>query len=201
MMARDLTWLEEAGLDTATGIGYTGGEGKYLSALQRFLKNHDKNRTRVEETRAAGDLENYMITVHALKSNARMIGAAALADSFAALEEAARNRDKAAVDAGTAPAIAAYDALTGKLSPLAEMDEVRAADEITAEEARETAEQLLQALDDFDDELSGELVKRLSGYPFRITQRDRLREAAAFVEDFLYDEAAQIIREIIPAIE
>ena len=63
------------------------------------------------------------------------------------------------------------------------------------------AAQLLEALDDFDDDLSAELVKKLSGYPFRLTQKDRLAEAAAFIGDFLYDEAAEIIKEISGEIE
>ena len=58
-----------------------------------------------------------------------------------------------------------------------------------------------QALDDFDDELSLELAKKLLGYPFRITQRDKLNEAIALIEDFMYDEAADIIRDIEPTIE
>ena len=45
------------------------------------------------------------------------------------------------------------------------------------------------------------LAKVLSGYPFRLTQAEKLKEAAAFIEDFMYDEAAGIIRQIAPAIE
>ncbi|MBR2274989.1 MAG: hypothetical protein IJ873_02865, partial [Lachnospiraceae bacterium] len=61
--------------------------------------------------------------------------------------------------------------------------------------------QLLAALDDFDDELAAELAEKLSGYPFRITQRGKLREAAEQIGDFMYDNAADLIREILEAIE
>ena len=43
--------------------------------------------------------------------------------------------------------------------------------------------------------------RRGSGYPFRMTQADKLREAVALIEDFMYEEAAEIIRQIAPAIE
>ena len=78
---------------------------------------------------------------------------------------------------------------------------MRAADEISADVAKDTADKLLVALDDFDDELSKELAKKLSGYPFRITQKEKLKEAIAYIEDFMYDEAIDVIREIYSAIE
>ena len=73
--------------------------------------------------------------------------------------------------------------------------------ELSADEAKKTAEALLNALDDFDDELSLELAGKLSNYPFRITQKQRLREATDNIQDFLYDEAAELIREIVPSID
>ena len=197
----DITWLSETGLDTKTGISYTGGQDKYISALQRFYKNYEKNRAKVCEYLQAKDYENYMITVHALKSNARMIGARDLSTLFETLETAARNNEIGLIEPQNAVALKEYDELIQKLAPIGAMGDVRAADEISAEAARETVDKLLEALDDFDDEEAKKLTKVLSGYPFRLTQAEKLKEAAAFIEDFMYDEAAGIIRQIAPAIE
>ena len=200
-MGIDLSKLAEEGLDTQAGLSYTGNADKYVSALQRFFRNYEKNRSKVEEFYAAKDYENYMITVHALKSNAKMIGATSLSGSFETLEAAARSNDTAIIDELTTPIMADYAALIEKLRPIGEMGDVRAADEISADEAKEIAEKLLEALDDFDDNTAKRLAKKLSGYPFRMTQADRLKEAIGLIEDFVYEEAADIIREIIPAIE
>lgn len=197
----DITTLEGCGIDTKTGLGYTGGKEKYLSALQRFYKSHAGNKSKIEAALAESDIENYTILVHAIKSNAKMIGATDLGTRFEELEMAGKANDKAAIDAKTAPALQAYAELVANLQPLGEMEQIRAADEIDADEARKVADALLAALDDFDDELSAKLVAKLAGYPFRITQRSRLREAADFIGDFMYDEAAEIIREITAAIE
>ena len=197
----DITWLSETGLDTETGISYTGGQDKYISALQRFCKNYEKNRAKVCEYLLAKDYENYMITVHALKSNAKMIGARDLSTLFETLETAARNNEIGFIEPQNAVALKEYDELIQKLAPIGAMGDVRAADEISAEAARETVDKLLEALDDFDDEEAKKLAKVLSGYPFRLTQAEKLKEAAAFIEDFMYDEAAGIIRQIAPAIE
>ncbi len=197
----DITWLSETGLDTETGISYTGGQDKYISALQRFYKNYEKNRAKVCEYLQAKDYENYMITVHALKSNAKMIGARDLSTLFETLETAARNNEIGLIEPQNEVALKEYDELIQKLAPIGSMGDVRAADEISAEVARETVDRLLEALDDFDDEEAKRLTKVLSGYPFRLTQTEKLKEAAAFIEDFMYDEAAGIIRQIAPAIE
>ncbi len=200
-MNMDITWMNEAGLDTQTGISYTGNTEKYVSAVQRFYKNYEKNRAKVEEYFAGKDYENFMITVHALKSNAKMIGATNLSGSFEALENAAREQDTATIEALTPPVLRDYAELMEKLEPVGEMGDVKAADEISAEIARTTVDSLLAALDDFDDEEAKKLAKTLSGYPFRMTQAEKLKEATSFIEDFMYDEAADIIRQIATAIE
>ena len=200
-MAYDITCLMDAGLDTKAGLDYTGGEEKYISAVQRYYKNYEKNKAKVEEYYSNKDFESYMITVHALKSNSRMIGAMDLGKEFEYLENAARERDYPVMARKTLDTLKNYEELIKKLSPIGQMDKVSAAGEISAEVAKATADELLVALDDFDDELSKKLAAKLSGYPFRITQRDRLQDAIGLIDDFMYDEAAEIIKEIYPSIE
>ena len=201
IMDYDIAWLAKVGLDTKAGLDYTGNEERYMSAVQRFYNNYEKNRAKVETCFKDKDYENYMITVHALKSNAKMIGAMKLSSEFEELETASRNNDFQVVEAKTNPVLSDYESLIESLKPIGDMEEVHAADEISGEEAIKTADELIEALDDFDDELAKKLVQKLSGYPFRITQRDRLKEAAAFINDFMYDEAAEIIKEIYTGIE
>ena len=193
--------LSEQGLDVHAGLAYTGSGDNYAAALQRYFKSYEANRKAVEELLAAGDIEGYTIKVHALKSNSKMIGATALSEVFASLELAGKQGKKELLSTATQPALAQYAALIGLLRPIGEAGAERAADEIGAAEARETAEALLTALDEFDDELSSELAAKLAGYPFPPAQEEKLREAAKHIADFMYDEAAELIRGIVPAIE
>lgn len=200
-MGIDLNQLKEAGLDTASGLSYTGGAEKYLSAVQRFYRNYEKNRSKVEEFHSAGDIESYMVTVHALKSNAKMIGAVSLSESFEMLENAARSNDTGIIDELTSGILEDYATLTDKLAFVGQMGDVKAADEISADVAKDVAQKLLDALDDFDDDEAKKLATKLSGYPFRMTQSDILKEAIGYIDDFMYDEAAEAVAKIIPAIE
>ena len=201
MIDYDLNQLTAYGINIQTGMQYTGGREKYISALQRYYKSHDANKEKVETFLAAKDMENYSIIVHALKSNSRMIGEDALGGLFEELELAAKAGDTDLVMARTSAAIKRYDAVVEYLKPLGEMEQVKASAEISGEEAKKTAEELLAALDDFDDERSAELARKLSGYPFRITQKTKLKEAIEHIGNFMYDEAAGIIQEIMQAIE
>ena len=201
IMGMDILWMKEAGLDTETGIGYTGGEEKYISAVQRFYRNYEKNRAKVEEAFNSKDYESLMITVHALKSNAKMIGAATLSGCFESLEAAAGSKDTDVIMSLTPVVMRDYKLLIEKLEPVSKIGDVHVADEISAPVAIETVGKLLEALDDFDDDLAKELATKLLGYPFRMTQADKLKEALAFIDDFMYDEAAELIREIGKTIE
>ncbi|MCR4647775.1 MAG: hypothetical protein K5776_01705 [Lachnospiraceae bacterium] len=200
-MGCDLSVLEKNGFDTAAGIEFTGGEDNYISAIQRYYRNYEKNKTKIEEYFTQKDFESYMITVHALKSNSKMIGAVEVSKIFEALEMAARNNDTDFIIQNNASALKKYDEVVAKIKTIGEMSEVRAAGEISADVARETSDKLIEALDDFDYDTAKALAEKLSGYPFRITQKEKLKTATAYIEDFMYDEAADLIREIYSEIE
>ncbi len=200
-MDYDFKWIEDIGLDTKTGMEYTGGQDRYISALQRFYKGFDKNSAKIDSFLVKEDYDNYMITVHAIKSNAKMIGAPELSKMFEALENAAREGDYELIKKETPSTVMEYGALVKKLTPIGEIGDFYAADEITGEQAKKTANELLEALDDFDDDRSKELINKLGGYPFRTTQKEILKTAKGYVEDFMYDEASDAIKEIIPSIE
>ena len=197
----DISWLDKEGISTKDGIGYTGSEEKYISALQRFFKGYETNRKAVEDLLAASDIEGYCIKVHSLKSNSKMIGASALSKEFGELENASRNGDTALINEKTAGVLERYGNVIQLIRPIGEKESIKPAGEISADEAKELSDRLLEALDDFDDERSSELANKLIGYPFRITQKEKLKKAIELIADFLYDEAADLIKEIIPDIE
>lgn len=189
------------GIDLRAGLEYTGGNDKYASALQRYYMTSDKNKAKIKESLSLGDLESFVITVHSLKSNSKMIGALSLSSKFEVLEIAGKNKDVSGIQQNIRAALDEYETLLEVLKPLGEVAEYKAPGEISGEEAKKVADSLLEALDDYDDEKAGELAKKLAGYPFRITQKGKLKEATEKINDFMYEEAADLIREIITAIE
>ena len=200
-MSIDLSFLEENGIDTKLGKEYTGGTEKYLSALKRYFSNYEANRKKVEDFYAAGDIENYMIQVHALKSNSQMVGAISLSEEFAALEKAASKGNISFIEINGEKTLSKYGELVELLRPIGEADIEMPANEITGKEALLLSKELLEALDDYNEEKSAELAKKLLGYPFRLRQREEMKKAIKLISDFCYDDAADIIKNISGTIE
>lgn len=200
-MQIDIDFLENYGIDTALGMEYTGGREKYLSALKRYYTNYGTNKEKLEKLYANGDIENYMIQVHALKSNSKMVGATSLADAFEALEQAAGDGNTSFISENGEKTLLKYSEFVELIKPIGEADIEKPADEISGDIAKELSEELLTVLDDYDDEKSLELAKKLSGYPFRPRQRELMDQAIKLISDFRYDDAADIIREITETID
>ena len=172
-----------------------------ISALKRFFSSYDDNLKKVMDFFSEKDWENYRITVHALKSNSKMVGAMALSEGFEQLEDSAREGNISFIESENGRILEEYKKVVELIRPIGEADVEPPADEIDSATAREVSGKLLDALDDFDDELSLELAKKLSGYPFRITQKEELNKAIRNIQDFCYDDAADIIRKITEEIE
>ncbi len=200
-MSTDFTFLEEKGIDTKLGKEYTGGRDRYLSALKRYYSGYESNRKKLEHYYGMRDLENFMIQAHALKSNSRMVGAVELAEAFETLEKAAAGGDGSFIADNLEKILLKYSEFVELIRPIGEADIEKPADEIDGEEAKKISDELLEALDDYDDEKSLELAKKLSGYPFRLSQRSELKRAIELIEGFGYDDAADIIRKISETIE
>ena len=197
----DLENITGAGIDLKTGFDYTGGQDRYVSALQRYYKSSESNMEKIRDFLNREDTDNLEILFHAIKSNSLMIGALSLSDRFALLETYSRDGDLAAVNSNIEETLDEYEKILEVLKPLGEMERLKAEGELTGEEAKETADKLLAALDDFSDDLAAELISKLAGYPFKITQMNKLQKAADLINDFMYDDAAELIKEIIPSIE
>ncbi len=195
-MAFDVELLLPIGIDVKTGLEYTGGREKLVSAMQRYYKASSANKAKIKEYMEKGDMENLSIVVHSLKSNSRMIGATYLGAQFEILENASRKGDTATVKEKMGDALKEYETILIALAPLGEMEDLKADGELNAEEAKKVLENLLNALDEFDDDNSIEYARKLMGYPFRAMQKNRLKEAIDLIDDFMYEEAIEIIKEI-----
>lgn len=193
--------LVNAGINVTEGISYTGRDDKYISAIQRFYRSYQKNRTEIENYLASNDVANYTILVHAIKSNARTIGADSLADIAFELENKGKENNWEYISKNNYKLFSEYEKTIAIFKNYGEMETVKPYDEIDGEEAKETAEKLIEALEDFDDENSLRLADKLSGYPFRITQKNLLKDAIRYIEDFCYDEATEIITKLTDYIE
>lgn len=193
--------LGQKGINVEEGIGFTGSREKYLAALQRFYRRAEKNIESImaESSEKKGD--ELTITVHALKSNARMIGADRLGAIAEEMELSGKAGEYDKQFSVTDELLSEYRKVLGIIKPYGEMQEVHPASEISADEAAKTGEALIEALEDYDDEAALEQLHKLMHYPFRFTLINVLKNAEADIKDFEYTEALLKVRRVVSQIE
>lgn len=101
---------EYGALDRETGLQYCGTEELYESVLEDFYRLIDSKSEKIETLLRDNDIRNYTIEVHALKSTARMIGAADLSALAFEMEQAGNANDLDKINANTPTLMEMYRA-------------------------------------------------------------------------------------------
>ena len=88
----DLDRLKESGMDVDAGLSYCGGEQSlYFEMLRDFTISCKEKLSQADRLYLDKNWHEYEVAVHALKSNAKMIGAISASELAKNLEEAAEN--------------------------------------------------------------------------------------------------------------
>ncbi|MCR5590157.1 MAG: response regulator [Lachnospiraceae bacterium] len=112
-------WLSSVPeIDTAIAIANCGSADSFMSVLSVFHKTAGAKADEIEKLYADGDIDNYTIKVHALKSSARIIGASALSDLAKELEMAGKSGDTDFIKSNNDKLLSGYRELDSKLSEL-----------------------------------------------------------------------------------
>ncbi|MCR4896470.1 MAG: response regulator [Lachnospiraceae bacterium] len=92
-LLKDLEEKSQGVIDVRAGIRNSGSVGAYLPLLRIFAKSIGERSKELDWYFKTGDLADYTIKVHALKSSARIIGAEAFGEKAQALESAGKSGD------------------------------------------------------------------------------------------------------------
>ena len=85
--------LEEPLIQEKDGIRNCASAEAYLSSIEIFTRHIANNIQILERCFESGDLENYTIKAHGLKSTSRIIGCMTLSSKAAAMEKAGNDKD------------------------------------------------------------------------------------------------------------
>ena len=108
--------LKKLGVDTDTGLNYCQNDKEfYRSLLLQYGSDAPEKRKNAKSCLEQQDYENYAIIVHALKSTSKMIGALALSEKAKQLENAAKERNLAALNDWHEDAMREYRKITGTI--------------------------------------------------------------------------------------
>lgn len=116
--------LKELGIDTEKGLRYCQNDrGFYKSLVLQFATEALTKKVDMERYYESGELENYAILVHALKSTSKMIGALELSEKARLLEEAAKSSDMGYVERNHEDMFARYESITNGIRVCLRVDE------------------------------------------------------------------------------
>ncbi len=197
----DYRILYENGFDVDFGLECTGSDDSYLHLIQKYYKISEKTEDELSKNLVEKNIEAYTIAVHALKSTSKMIGAMEFAKVAEEMELLGKAGEYSKLLIKTPDFFDEYEKVLDIIKPYGEMEEVHPKGELSASEASKVANELLESLDDFDDEAAAEWANKLAGFPFRIRQKGMLKEAINHIYDYDYDEATEIIKELLPEIK
>jgi len=104
--------IEIEGVNVEKGLFFSGGTAKsFLETLAIYHKDGLEKIREINDSMDKGDIGLYTIHVHALKSASANIGAEALAEAAAVLEQAGERKDKEYIELHTPALLASLDAL------------------------------------------------------------------------------------------
>lgn len=177
-------WLREiGGLDSAAGIEHCGGTADYLEVLTVFAGSIRSTAREIEGYFRMEEWKNYTAKVHALKSTAKIVGAAELSEKARRLEEAgnAGRIDEIRLDHPSLMEL--YLTYAEKLSPLIPQEENESEKpQIDMDELAEAFEAMGELTAAFDLDSLQFIFESLDGY--RLPEKEsalykEIKEAAA----------------------
>ena len=77
---KDVSFLTNNGVDVEKSLELFGDIGTYNSTLEDFLKGMEESLPKIKTFKEEGDMANYAILVHSLKSDSKYFGFTKLAE-------------------------------------------------------------------------------------------------------------------------
>lgn len=172
-------------IDWQAGLKNCGTEEGYMSVISVFHKTAPAKADEIENLYSSGDIADLTIKVHALKSSARIIGAASLSELAKNLEDAGKREDMAFINSNTDRLLDMYRSLDARLSWLDNADEdLPLIGEGALNEAYQT---IIEIAGSMDYELMENILKNLHGYRLPEADRERIAGIESMLTELDWD--------------
>jgi len=191
--------IEIEGLNIEKGIFFSGGKEKaYLETLALFYKDGIEKIKSINDSLGNNDLNLYTIHVHALKSASANIGAEALSEAAAILEQAGERQDKEYIEEHTPEFIASLEAMLHDImNILAQRHDKVENEKYDIGELRSDLSTLKEALESFDAGTINKSIDTLCN----IVQSGSLKSRILDISDKIlvgeYEDAKDIIEKLL----
>ena len=181
-------------IDEAAGIKASGSKEVYSQVCDEFAVTSSNAIQEIKAYYDKGDIENYTIKVHALKSAARLVGAMALSDMAKYLEECGKDGNVEPIQDKTDDLLAYYASVAKKLTKDQGSEQATVMEQKNLKEALEAIAEFAAA---FDFDGVDAVMQQLAGYQMPESFADAYKELQAAVYDVDKDGIDRIIQEYL----
>lgn len=187
-------WLNDVeGISVEDGIKYSGGKDGFILSLKMFLDTIPDNIKVISDAYASEDYKLYTVKVHALKSSARIIGAAELSALAKSLEDAGKAEDIDFIKANNDKLIEMYSAYTEILSPLNPKEEESGGELISPEELKDAIDAMKELITMMDFDGMEMVVKQLKDYKLAEDDAKLLKNIEKALRVFDWDKLEELL--------
>ena len=192
-LPQDLEWLYSTpGITVAEGIAYCGGVDSFIHTLKTFFETLDENADTIEEAYKNNDIKLYTIKVHALKSSARIIGAARLSRMAKDLEDAGNDGAWDFIRNNTDELLYLYRGYKARLIALSESDEDKAP--IDEEELKGAYEALREIVPQMDYDGVEMVMDQLDAYKLPAEDAEKIAEFKKLLKKLDWEAMEELIK-------
>ena len=184
------------GIDTNKAIQNSGSEEFFLELLGDVYKLMDEKINRVESSLMEGNIQNYTVEVHSLKTTCRMIGAMDLGEDFFTLEKLGKVNDIQQIKALTPGVLDSFKALKPYLEPFASSNNYPL-NNYDKNEISTLLNKLVQAVNDYDLGSAEETTKQLASYECDEETAAKIETLQKLVSNLDYDEAKELALQLL----
>lgn len=177
------------------GIKACGSREVYGQVCDEFSVTAENAIAEIRRYYEKGDIENYTIKVHALKSTARLAGAEHLSKLAKYLEDCGKEGQLEEIENKTDDLLNYYACIAEKLG--SNRISEAGAEEITKEQIKEALEAVLEFSAAFDFDEVDSVMKQLEGYKMPETFEKTYQELKAAVYDVDKEKTDRIIQEYL----
>lgn len=200
--------LINMGINFSHGLKYMGGSrALYAKVLHDFREMLSEKEEQLKSMISKGDVYGYAIIVHALKGNARNVGADELAEEAFELEKKSKAGQLEEVEVRSPILFSMMQTLRENLGKYFKENvsdvKTKAAERtdekllISDAEWKRKLEILNQQLDDFDGDGAAESIKELKQCDIPEKDKKALRMCEKALNDFAYDVAMDVLASIL----
>lgn len=183
-------------LDRDLGIQYCGTEELYNEVLKDFYTLIDDKANKIQRLLDEGNIHDYTIEVHALKSTARMLGATPLSELSFEMEMAGKSDNVDLIKAKTPTLLEMYRAYKETLSFFD--DDEPAKESVNVEKIKSELSRMLNAANEFDVDEVDDAMLKISGFMMPDEETSTLvKQLNSLVRDVAFEEVKTKIVQIL----